>query len=161
MKKLRMLLTVFLVSCLMTGCTSGTTGAVAPSTGSSEAVLYVATDTDLSTMDHHVATDGTSFIAQSLIFSGLTQLNANNAPEPDVATNWDISDDGLVYTFHLDPAAKWTNGDEVTADDFVYSWQRLADPAMASEYQFIVGTINLLNADEVMAGTKQIGRAHV
>jgi len=53
---------------------------------------------------------------------------------PGVATSWD-NKDFKVWTFHLRPEAKWSNGDPVTAQDFVYSWQRLADPKTASPYE--------------------------
>ncbi|MBR3202168.1 MAG: peptide ABC transporter substrate-binding protein, partial [Solobacterium sp.] len=76
-------------------------------------------------MDHHIATDGNSFIMQSMCYSGLTSLDAAGAPLPELATSWDISDDGLVYTFHLAEDATWSNGTPVTAQDFVYGWQRL------------------------------------
>lgn len=55
-------------------------------------------------------------------------------PIPGVAGNWTISKDGKTYTFKLRPDAKWSNGDPVTAQDFVYSWTRLLTPQIASEY---------------------------
>ncbi len=56
--------------------------------------------------------------------------------EPGIAESWEISDDGLVYTFHLRDA-KWSDGESIKAEDFVYGLQRLMDPATASEYAFI------------------------
>lgn len=56
------------------------------------------------------------------------------APIPGVAESWTISKDGKTYTFKLRADAKWSNGDPVTAQDFVYSWTRLLDPKTASEY---------------------------
>ena len=50
-----------------------------------------------------------------------------------------VSEDGLVYTFHLREDAKWSNGEPVTANDFVYAWRRLVDPNTASEYAFHYG----------------------
>ena len=144
---MKKLLTLLLILALLVGCT-GNGGNNENTDGT---VLNVATDTDLSSMDHHVATDGTSFIAQSLILSGLTELDENNMPVAELAETWDISADGLVYTFHL-ADAEWSNGTPVTAADFVFGWQRLADPASAAEYQFIISTINLKNADAVIAG---------
>ncbi|SJZ34738.1 peptide ABC transporter substrate-binding protein [Anaerorhabdus furcosa] len=155
MKKLKLLIVSTLVFALVAGCSSkpatngGTEGGNTDGTGNSKVV--VATDTDLSTMDHHLATDGTSFIAQTLVFSGLTELDENNMPIPEIAESWDINEDGTVYTFHL-ADAKWSNGTPVTANDFVYGWQRLIDQATASEYAFILSTITLKNADAVAAG---------
>ncbi len=162
MKKFKSLLALTLSAALVAGCSSSGTGsgtssaATAGTDAAAKNVLYVATDTDLSTMDHHIATDGTSFVAQSLTFSGLTQLNENNEPEPDAADSWEISDDGLVYTFHLNKDDVWSNGTAVTAADFVYGWQRLANLDTASEYAFITQTIHLANADEIAAGTKDV-----
>jgi oligopeptide transport system substrate-binding protein len=68
------------------------------------------------------------------IFEGLTRIKDNNAPGPGVAEKWDISTDGLKYTFHLRKDAKWSDGQIVTAKDFDYAWKRVLDPAMASEY---------------------------
>lgn len=69
-------------------------------------------------------------------FEGLTKLGPNDAPLPGVAEKWDISKDGLVYTFHLRKNAKWSNGDPVTAQDFEFSWKRALDPKSAAEYAY-------------------------
>ncbi len=58
------------------------------------------------------------------------------APAPGVAESWTISKDGKVYTFKLRKDAKWSNGDPVTAEDFVYSWTRLLEPKTAAEYAY-------------------------
>lgn len=67
-------------------------------------------------------------------FEGLTRITTQNAPGPGVAKDWEISDDGLVYTFKLRKDAKWSDGGKVTANDFDYSWRRVLDPNLASEY---------------------------
>jgi len=53
---------------------------------------------------------------------------------PSLARRWSVSEDGLVYTFHLEPSAKWSNGDPVTAHDFIYSWRRAMMPETAADY---------------------------
>src|SRR5690606_33071126 len=68
-----------------------------------------------------------------------------------VAERWDISADGLVYTFHLRPAAMWSNGDPVTAHDFVRSYQRILTPALAAEYAYKFNAV--IGAEEYRAGT--------
>ena len=71
------------------------------------------------------------------VYEGMVRLSPNDRkPEPGMALRWDISDDGLVYTFHLRRDAKWTNGDPVTADDFVYSMRRFLDPQTLAEYAY-------------------------
>ena len=107
---------------------------------------------DLNTMDHHVATDGGSFVMQSMCLGGLVALDANGQPVPDLAESWDISDDGTVYTFHIRQDANWSDGTPVTAQDFVYGWQRLDSGDLASEYAFLLETICVKNAKDVFDG---------
>ncbi len=68
------------------------------------------------------------------VYEGLAAWSPAAMPEPGVAERWDISPDGLVYTFHLRRNALWTNGDPVTAHDFAYSWRRTLLPETAAEY---------------------------
>lgn len=70
-----------------------------------------------------------------------------------VAERWDISPDGLLYTFHLRPAAKWSNGDPVTATDFVRSYQRILTPSLASEYAYKL--FHVTGAEEFNTGKLQ------
>jgi oligopeptide transport system substrate-binding protein len=69
-------------------------------------------------------------------FEGLTNLDKNEKPIPGVAEKWDISSDGLTYTFHLRKNAKWSDGKPVTAKDFEYAWKRALDPKTASQYSY-------------------------
>ncbi len=69
------------------------------------------------------------------IFEGLTRFNAVTAQaEPGLAESWDISSDKKIYTFHIRTNAVWSNGDPITADDFVWSWFRVLNPATAADY---------------------------
>lgn len=68
-----------------------------------------------------------------LVFSGLVAFDPNLNLVPDLAQSWDVSPDGMVYTFHLRAGAKFHDGRPVTARDFVYSWERAADPKTASD----------------------------
>ena len=70
------------------------------------------------------------------LFEGLTAFDSKGVPQPGVAERWEISADTLHYTFHLRHDAKWSNGDPVTAGDFLSSWQRTLLPATASEYAY-------------------------
>ncbi len=73
------------------------------------------------------------------LFEGLTCLDEKTSQAvPGVAERWDVSPDGLIYTFHLRDDAKWSNGDPVTADDFVYSFHRILSPGLASEYAYML-----------------------
>ena len=80
------------------------------------------------------AVDG--FIILANAFEGLFKTDENNKAVPGVAESYDISEDGLTYTFHLREDAKWSDGKAVTAKDFDYSWKRVLDPATAAEYAF-------------------------
>lgn len=70
------------------------------------------------------------------LLEGLTAFDQFAKPQPGVAERWDISPDGLRYTFHLRRNAKWSNGDPVTAHDFAYSWRRTLLPENAAEYAY-------------------------
>jgi ABC-type oligopeptide transport system substrate-binding subunit len=84
------------------------------------------------------------------LFAGLTQAHPKTLePMPDVARNWDISSDGLVYTFHLRPT-QWSDGTPLTAHDFEYSWKRVLDRATASKYASFLFPIK--NAEAFNAG---------
>ena len=62
------------------------------------------------------------------LFEGLTSSDSKGVPQPGVAKSWEVSPDGLRYTFHLRPEAVWSNGDPVAAEDFLYSWRRTLTP---------------------------------
>jgi oligopeptide transport system substrate-binding protein len=70
------------------------------------------------------------------LLEGLTSFDVHGKPQPAVAERWDVSSDGKQYTFHLRNNATWSNGDRVTAHDFVYSWRRTLLPETASEYSY-------------------------
>ena len=75
------------------------------------------------------ATDGAAILEQC--FEGLTAKDVNGNIVPGIASTWDVSADGLTWTFHLRDA-QWSDGQPVKASDFVYAWQRAVDPATAS-----------------------------
>ena len=108
----------------------------------------------IKTSDPHKNSDveGSDIIRQ--LFEGLLNEDTTGAPIAGVATSFDLSDDKLTYTFHLRPEAKWSNGDPLTAQDFVYSWQRLANPETASEYAWFMELMNVQNATAVVKGEK-------
>lgn len=151
---------------LLAGCGSSNNGgsAAKPESSGSEAApvagegsrLVVAINADLNTMDHHIATDGGSFVMQSMCIGGLAELDADAQPVPDLAESWDIEDEGTKYTFHIRPEANWSNGTPVTAQDFVYGWRRLVDPELQSEYAFIMETIKVKNAGPIANGEMPI-----
>ncbi len=89
----------------------------------------------LANLDPHLATGTTDYNVLSALFEGLVAEDPVDLhPVPGVAASWDISPDGLHYTFHLRADARWSNGDPVTATDFVDSWRRVLSPQLAADY---------------------------
>ena len=116
-------------------------------------VLNVMVEVEVESLDPQVATDGTSFEVIANYTDGLTQMDADGAAVPAIAESWDVSEDGTVYTFHLRQDANWSNGEPVTADDFIFAWQRAVDPALASEYSYMLSDIGQIkNAAAIIAG---------
>jgi len=101
-------------------------------------------------LDWTLATDSISFNILTNLMEGLTQYNADLEPMPAVAKRWEYSEDGRVVTFYLRDDVFWTDGQPVTAKDFVYSWKRLLDPATAAQYAYFL--FDLENAAEFNAG---------
>ncbi|WP_054180836.1 oligopeptide ABC transporter substrate-binding protein OppA [Trabulsiella odontotermitis] len=87
------------------------------------------------------------------LFEGLVETGVDGQPVPGVAESWD-NKDFQVWTFHLRKDAKWSDGSPVTAQDFVYSWQRLADPKTASPYESYLQYGHIANIDDIIAGKK-------
>ncbi len=88
------------------------------------------------------------------LFEGLYTEGPTGDLIPAGALGYDVSDDKMTYTFHLRPEAKWSNGDPVTAADYVYAWERLVDPATASSYAWYMELMQIENATAVIAGEK-------
>lgn len=114
------------------------------------------TPTEISTLDASKVTDTYSSIAIGNSGSNLLRRDENGELQPDLAEKVEVSDDGLTYTATLRDNLKWSDGSDLTAEDFVYTWQRLVDPATASEYAYLASDAHVLNADEVIAGTKSV-----
>jgi oligopeptide transport system substrate-binding protein len=88
-------------------------------------------------LDPGLATDTTSSNVLLNIMDPLVRLNPEtNEAEPSLAESWDVSADGKTVTYHLRQDGKWTNGDPVTAGDFVYSWKRTLSPELAADYAY-------------------------
>ena len=83
--------------------------------------------------------DGACLAANS--FAGLYMYNAEGALAPQLAEGYEVSEDGLTYTFTLKEGLKWSDGSDLTADDFVYAWKRAADPKTAADYSYMFDVI--------------------
>lgn len=109
--------------------------------------------TEVASLDPH-KTEGVpeSNVIRDLL-EGLVNQNANGNVVPGVAESWETTDN-KTFTFHIRKEAKWSNGDPVTAQDFVYSFQRAVDPATASPYSWYMEYTKMINAKEIIAGEK-------
>ena len=153
MKKSKAVISLLTASAMTVGLMS--TGTVAfAAVEESTSDLNVMLETPVQSLDPQQATDGTSFEVIADYTDGLMQMDADGQAIPAIAESYDLSDDGLTYTFHLRDA-KWSNGDPVTASDFVFGWQRAVDPDVASEYAYMLSDIGQVeNAAEIIAGEK-------
>lgn len=109
---------------------------------------------ELPSMDLSTATDTISFDQLNSTMEGIYRIGKNSKVEPGLATKTEVSKDGLTYTFTLRKNDKWSNGDPVTAQDFVYSWRRTVDPKTGSQYAYLFDGI--ANANDIIAGKKAV-----
>ena len=109
-------------------------------TAQAETVLHRGNGAEPETLDPQKSTGVPEANIQYELFEGLTTYSPGGDIVPGVAEKWEISDDGLTYTFHLRDS-KWSNGDPVVAGDFVYTLRRLVDPATASDYAYILDDV--------------------
>ena len=113
-------------------------------------VLNRTENQEIPTMDTSKSTDtlGAQILGNTMEY--LYRLDKDNKPIPAAAESSTKSEDGKKYTFKLRKDAKWSNGDPVTAKDFVFGWQRLLDKNTAAEYAFIAYYIK--NAEAINKG---------
>ena len=116
-----------------------------------EKILKVQVGPDPETVDPALnsAIDGGNMILHA--FEGLLTLDENGQLKEGQAESWETSEDGLTWTFHLRDGLKWSDGTDLTAKDFVYSWQRVCDPNVAAPYaETVLGMVK--GYDEAVAG---------
>ncbi|MCC5804499.1 peptide ABC transporter substrate-binding protein [Rossellomorea vietnamensis] len=115
-----------------------------------EQVLNLTESSEIPSMDSTLATDSVSFNVMNNVLEGLYRLGENDEPVLGMAAEEpQISEDGKTYTFKIRDA-KWSNGDPVTANDFVYAWQKALNPDTGAEYAYIMYDIK--NAAKVNNG---------
>nr|WP_293647850.1 ABC transporter substrate-binding protein [Thiolapillus sp.] len=119
-----------------------------------EQVLHRGNGAEVQTLDPHKAEGVPSSNILRDLYEGLTIEAPDGTVIPGTAESWEISDEGKTYVFHIRKNAKWSNGDPVTAHDFVYGLRRSVDPATASKYSQILAPI--LNAEDVIAGKQPV-----
>ena len=116
-------------------------------------VLRRANGAEPETLDPHRAQSSNAANIIRDLYEGLVGAAPDGKLIPGAAQSWDVSADNRTYTFRLRPTAKWSNGEPVTAQDFVYGMRRCVDPATGSAYAEILKPIQ--NAEEIVAGKLQ------
>jgi len=127
--------------------------------GNEKQILHVGNGDEISSVDPHTTSGMPEYHVILSLYEGLVSKNTKTlAIEPGVAESWDISGDGLVYTFHIRENARWSNGDKLVANDFVQSWLRGLMPALANEYASSMYVVkNGQNINEGKADPKDFG----
>jgi len=148
-KKIAVLLASALaMSTALAGCSNSGSG------GSSKGVeLNVNVGPEPATIDpaKNSAVDGATLINHA--FEGLMKLDKDNKIVEGQAAKYEVNKDETVYTFTLREGIKWSDGETVKAEDFVYAWQRLVDPKTGADYNYMIDMVK--NANEIMAGKKK------
>ncbi len=137
------LASIFLLAC--------GTGESNVSQGNRTGVLHFGNGTEPQGLDPHIVTGLPESHIVRALFEGLAVKNPYTLePEPGVAKSWEVSADGLTVTFHLNPQAKWSNGDPMTAEDYVWSWRRALHPVMGNQNAYMLYPV--LNAAAFATG---------
>ncbi|MDQ0860714.1 peptide ABC transporter substrate-binding protein [Bacillus sp. V2I10] len=102
-----------------------------------EKILHLNNGAEPTSFDPVIGFDAVSWNALNNLMEGLTRLGKDHEPEAAAAEKWDVSEDGKTYTFHIRENAKWSNGDDLTAEDFVFAWKRLLNPETGSGAAFL------------------------
>lgn len=146
--RLPLALIVCLLAASLAGCGRRTTPAEA---GIETQTLLVGNAAEPDDLDPSVLSTWWAFDIDHALFQALTDIDeVTTKPVPALATGWDVSPDGLVYTFHLRPDARWSDGDPVTAGDFIYTFHRELSPNFAAGYSYMLWPIR--NAEAFNSG---------
>jgi oligopeptide transport system substrate-binding protein len=149
-----LIITLLLTGCSSFGGSNATTTKKAPASQQTYTSPLILSNgsTDLTTLDPALAFDQNSLTAISLIYTGLVQLNDQMQVQPQLASSWSVSSDGLTWTFHLRAGLKFSDGTPLTATDVVYSINRALEPATKSTVAPIyLGIIQ--DADKLLGGS--------
>ncbi|RQX26913.1 peptide ABC transporter substrate-binding protein [Staphylococcus warneri] len=151
MKKwITLIVTLIITSSILSGCSNS------KSLYSDEGQVFrKVIPQDMTTLDTTMISDAVSGDIAGQSFEGLYSMNKHDKAEPVIAKSLPKkSKDGKTLTVDLRKDAKWSNGDPVTADDFVFAWRKVVNPKTASEFAYIMSDIK--NADDINAGKKPV-----
>ncbi|ANZ99300.1 peptide ABC transporter substrate-binding protein [Carnobacterium divergens] len=163
-KKLGMVSSTVLVMTILVACggnqkeevSNQSTKQVKKETLAKKQELTIIETAEIPSMDTALNVDGVSSVVMNNVFEGLYRATKDGEVELGMASaEPTISKDGLTYTFKLKKEAKWSNGDPVTANDFVYAWKKTVDPASGAAFAYLFEGV-LANAIEIQKGEKSI-----
>ncbi len=141
-----------LVLDLLSGVTSAIAAQVPPGTALAEKQELVRNNgNEPASLDPHKVESDVEFNIISDLFEGLVSVSPQGEIQPRLALKWE-NKDNLVWTFHLRPGITWSDGTAITAQDIVWSWERLVTPATASPYASYPGNMHIVNAREIAEG---------
>ena len=103
--------------------------------------LSVATDFEVKTLVPWAASEENAFMVLNQAEEGLFRMDENNQPQPALCDTYEVTDDKLTYTFHLRDGIQWSNGEPVTAADFVYAWLKQMSTDATNGYSLIMQTV--------------------
>ncbi|MEI6052203.1 MAG: ABC transporter substrate-binding protein, partial [Opitutaceae bacterium] len=126
----------FCVGILIVGCGPRDTRVTA---GNRNDILHLGNGAEPQDLDPQLISASTDQNLAVALFEGLTTLDEKTSqPIPGVAERWEVSPDGLTWTFYLRSAARWSDGSPLTADDFVQSWRRIIAPVLGAENAYLL-----------------------
>ena len=140
-------LALALVMCLALVACGSSSAPAAPAKDAK--IVNVMLGTNVVSLDTNIAQDGDSFEVISDCIDGLTQMAPDGTAVPALAESYEVSEDGMTWTFHIRDA-KWSNGDPVTANDFVFAWKNAMTANEEYSYMFDSSVGCVKNADAIL-----------
>ncbi|MBA2173788.1 peptide ABC transporter substrate-binding protein [Halobacillus locisalis] len=156
---LMLLMSTLLVAC--GGASEETDAAEGSTSTAKKQEINLVETAEIPSMDSSMTIDAIASQWLGSTKDGLYRLGNDGQPEPGMARSHEVSEDGLTYTFDLREGAKWSNGDEVTAKDFVFAWRRAVNPATGSEYGPYMMNGVIKNAEAVSKGEMELDQLGV
>lgn len=148
---------ILLVGCYGDGNESTTeTEKKEGTTAESKGELHLATTGEIPTLKTNGTMDGLSQTIIQNVFEGLYRIGKDDKPTEGIAKEYETSEDGKIYTFHLREDATWSNGSPITADDFIYAWKKALHPDTFSPHAYLMSPVKnaaeIQNPDDDMYG---------
>ncbi len=147
---MRLILIWMAIATLLIACSPTENAPSSVKNSQTKEIINVDLGADIATLDPQLTEDTQSVRVANDLFEGLTSFDQSNQAVPGLAESWQISGDGKTYTFYLRPGIKFSNGSPIRTDDILFTFQRLAAPATASPYSFLLS--NLVNGQDIIAG---------